>query len=265
MSESNPIDAKALVDVAKTAKEILPQTVTETDSAVSTLVGWFNNVVLYPVKKANITYRYKLECFEDDLRKKVDLIPDDKICSPNLMIAGPTLEALKYVYDEDDLREMFVNLLASSMNSDKVSATHPSFVDVIKQMNSTDAQLFKHLYLTYKNLNVKAVFPSIEIVGQGKYFASATPSWFFDWVVPGCDIFQTSTSLIRLGRLGLVELMFDRTAGKDGYEELKNAPILKNILERYQKANPNMELAINTTDNIFYINEFGIEFGTSCL
>lgn len=265
MNENNLIDIKTLVDAAKVTKEVLPQTVTETDGAISTLVGWFNNVVLYPVKKANITYRYRLECFEDDLRKKVDLIPGDKVCTPNLMIAGPTLEALKYVYDEDSLREMFVNLLASSMNSDKVASTHPSFVEVIKQMNSVDAQLFRYLYLTYKNQNVKAIFPSIEIVGQGKYFSDATPAWFFNWSVPECDIFQTSTSLIRLGRLGLIELMFDRTAGKEGYDELKQAPILKTILERYQQANPTIELAINAMDNIFYINEFGMQFGASCL
>ena len=46
----------AATEVAKTAKEVLPQTTEQTDGALATLVGWFNNVVLYPVKKANITY-----------------------------------------------------------------------------------------------------------------------------------------------------------------------------------------------------------------
>lgn len=54
----------AMVEVAKTTKEVLPQTTTQADGALSTLVGWFNNVVLYPVKKANITYRYKLSALK---------------------------------------------------------------------------------------------------------------------------------------------------------------------------------------------------------
>ena len=52
MDVQDPV--KTITDVAKTAKEVLPQTTTQTDGALATLVGWFNNVVLYPVKKANI-------------------------------------------------------------------------------------------------------------------------------------------------------------------------------------------------------------------
>lgn len=118
----------AATEVAKTAKEVLPQTTEQTDGALATLVGWFNNVVLYPVKKANITYRYKLECFEDDLYARTAQIPQQCLHNSNLMIAGPTLEALKYTYDEEKLREMYVNLLASSMDSRKDTIVHPSYV-----------------------------------------------------------------------------------------------------------------------------------------
>ena len=44
----------AATEVAKTAKEVLPQTTEQTDGALATLVGWFNNVVLYPVKKYSL-------------------------------------------------------------------------------------------------------------------------------------------------------------------------------------------------------------------
>lgn len=39
------------IDIAKTAKAVLPQTTEETDGAISILIGWFNNVVLFPIKK----------------------------------------------------------------------------------------------------------------------------------------------------------------------------------------------------------------------
>jgi len=140
MNEGNPVDIKALTELAKTTKEVFPKTVDETDSALSTLIGWFDDFILYPMKKARITYRYKLECFEEDLRKKVEKIPPEELQMPKLMIAGPTLEALKYSYDEQTLREMFVNLLATSMDRRQNASIHPAFVEIIKQLSPLDAR-----------------------------------------------------------------------------------------------------------------------------
>ncbi len=72
METKDPINTA--IDIAKTAKAVLPQTTEETDGAISTLIGWFNNVVLFPIKKANITYQYKLECFKDDLYNQIDAV-----------------------------------------------------------------------------------------------------------------------------------------------------------------------------------------------
>lgn len=133
----NPLEDAT--QIAKTANEILPQTTAEADNMLSTMIGWFNNVILYPVKKANITYKYKLESFKSDLEKKISCISENNLREPNLMIAGPVLEALKYAYDEAELRNMYVNLLASSMNMDKT--VHPGFVDVIRQLTPDEAKM----------------------------------------------------------------------------------------------------------------------------
>ena len=37
---------------------------TEAGQALEAVVGLFNNVVLYPIKKANLSFKYKLEEFE---------------------------------------------------------------------------------------------------------------------------------------------------------------------------------------------------------
>ena len=85
----------------------IPETARQADGALSTVVGFFNNVVLYPVKKANLTFRYKLEAFEDDLKEKIKNIPEENLQVPPVKIAGPVLEALRYAYDEAELREMY--------------------------------------------------------------------------------------------------------------------------------------------------------------
>ena len=260
MDVQDPV--KVVTDAAKTAKDILPQTTTQTDGALATLVGWFNNVVLYPVKKANITYRYKLECFEDDLYKQAAQIPEQCQHEPNLMIAGPTLEALKYTYDEDKLREMYINLLASSMDSRKDADVHPSYVQIIQQMDSFDAVLFK--FLASQIGNIKAINPNVGLKGTNKIYVNAMPEWYIMWDQTE-DIFQLSASLVRLSKLGLLELMFDRTAGKDGYDVLESSPLLLDILHKYQMGNPTQELELRSTHSVIYVNDYGKHFAKTCL
>lgn len=260
MDVQDPV--KVITDVAKTAKEVLPQTTTQTDGALATLVGWFNNVVLYPVKKANITYRYKLECFEDDLYSQAAQIPEQYQHEPNLMIAGPTLEALKYTYDEEKLREMYIKLLTSSMDSRKDTVVHPSYVQVIQQMNSFDAVLFK--FLASRPGNIKAINPDVGLKGTNKIYANAMPEWYIAWNQDE-DVSKLSASLVRLSKLGLVELMFDRTAGTDGYDSLESSPQLLDILHRYQILHPKQELELRSTHSIIYVNDYGKQFAEVCL
>ena len=260
MDVQDPV--KTITDVAKTAKEVLPQTTTQTDGALATLVGWFNNVVLYPVKKANITYRYKLECFEDDLYRQAAQIPEHCKHEPNLMIAGPTLEALKYTYDEEELREMYIKLLTSSMDSRKDTVVHPSYVQVIQQMNSFDAVLFK--FLASQRGNIKAINPNVGIKGTNQIYVNSMPEWYIAWNQTA-DVFQLSASLVRLSKLGLVELLFDRTAGTDGYEILESSSQLLEILHGYQMRYPTQELELRSMRSIIYVNDYGKQFAKACL
>lgn len=260
MDVQDPV--KTITDVAKTAKEVLPQTTTQTDGALATLVGWFNNVVLYPVKKANITYRYKLECFEDDLYRQAAQIPEYCQHEPNLMIAGPTLEALKYTYDEEKLREMYIKLLTSSMDSRKDAVVHPSYVQIIQQMNSFDAVLFK--FLASQPGNIKAINPNVGIKGTSQIYINAMPEWYIAWNQTA-DVFQLSASLVRLSKLGLVELLFDRTAGTDGYEILESSLQLLDILQEYQMRHPTQELELRSMRSIIYVNDYGKQFAKTCL
>lgn len=260
MEVQDPV--KAITDVAKTAKEVLPQTTTQTDGALAALVGLFNNVVLYPVKKANITYRYKLECFKDDLYHQASQIPKQCLHEPNLVISGPTLEALKYTYDEEKLREMYIKLLTSSMDSRKDTVVHPSYVQIIQQMNSFDATLFQ--FLAAQPIYIKAINPNVRLKGTDQVFVNAMPEWYIIWGQT-VDVFQLSASLIRLSKLGLVELMFDRTAGTDGYDTLESSGQLQAILSEYQRLHPEQELELHSMHSVLYVNDYGKQFAKACL
>lgn len=170
-----------VTSVSEAAQKNIPETVRQTDGTLSTVVGFFNNVVLYPVKRANITFRYKLEAFEDDLKEKIKDIPEENLQVPPTRVSGPTFEALRYAYDEEELREMFENLLASSMDNRKDIEVHPAFVEAIKQMSSLDAKILSKIVDLGQ---MKCAGIKFAITNSTKVYSKGMPNYFVAELIP---------------------------------------------------------------------------------
>ncbi len=256
-------DVSTVTEIAKTANEVLPQATAQTDGLIAFIIEWFRNVPLYPFKVANEKYKHKFELLKAELKEKENKIPSECLHDPSLAIVGPAFEALKYTIDEDKLREMYVNLLASSIDSRKDSIVHPSYVDIIRQMNSFDANLFKFLASNHKN--IPAINPNVGLKGTNKVFVDAMPEWYIEWN-DDIDVFQTSASLVRLSKFGLIELLYDRTISDTNvYDELQSSPVLNKILENYKKSNPKYELELMVTCSALYVNDYGKQFAAVCI
>lgn len=237
----------------------IPETARQADGALSTVVGFFNNVVLYPVKKANLTFRYKLECFEDDLKEKIKDVPIENLQIPPTMIAGPTLEALRYTYDEEELREMYENLLASAMDNRKVSEAHPSFVDAIKQMSPLDAQVLSRI-VDYRQLRCISV--KFNIGETGKVYISGMPDYFVEELFDLSDPFLVSTSLINLLRLGLIDII-EGTINNTDYESLVEHPYVINRKKYFDSIGE--KTILNKEKRTIALNNYGKQFSKVCL
>lgn len=79
------------------------------------------------------------------VREKAEKIPEEKLTEPEPYVAIPAVQQLSCCYDSEELREMYANLLVSSMNSDTKWAVHPSYVDIIKQLTPDEAKLMKYI------------------------------------------------------------------------------------------------------------------------
>ena len=99
---------------------------------------------------------YAIKETEVLLAEKLKHIPEDKIVEPEPYVAVPAIQQLSYSLDSEELRELYANLLASSMNADKKSDVHPAFVDIIKQLAPDEAKLLRFLSHQY-------VIPLVEI------------------------------------------------------------------------------------------------------
>ena len=101
--------------------------------------------VLLPLAAFNFAVdkakHYFEDKFADDLEAKLEEIPAENIVEPKASIVGPAMQGLAYSFEEDDLREMYLNLLKASMDGRKPEGAHPAYVEIIKQLSAREAHL----------------------------------------------------------------------------------------------------------------------------
>ncbi|MCQ2026827.1 DUF4393 domain-containing protein [Clostridium butyricum] len=232
----------------------------EAGEALQTIVGLFNNVILYPLKKLNYTFKYKYNQFEQDLVEKTKNIPKQNIIEPPLNVVGPTIEALKYTIDTEELREMYLNLLVSSINIDTVEYSHPGYVDIIKQMSSLDAKIFKIIVDGFQ-----IPCSRVDFCFSNQMYTKAMPKIFAPkLIIENYDPFLISSSVENLCRLGLVT-HYDNGLLDYDYNKFKEHDFVKNRFELFKTLRGEMELEIKVTEEALRINDFGANFAKVCL
>jgi len=151
MSEENPItlakDGISLVaEVIKAAGDNpqVKEAAGNLGQTAVTLTKTINNV-LVPLAAINFAFdkarTYFSGRFQQDIAEKTKTIPPEHIVEPKASIAGPTLQGLAFTHEEPNLKEMYLNLLATSMDGRTASVAHPAFVEIVKQLDSEDARL----------------------------------------------------------------------------------------------------------------------------
>lgn len=105
---------------------------------------------VFPLAVLNYGYdraeEYFKTRFQKDMTEHTLKIPASNVIDPKPSLAGPALQGLAYAHDEEELKNMYLNLLASSMNSETADNAHPSYVETIKQLSSEEAKLLR-IYL----------------------------------------------------------------------------------------------------------------------
>ena len=152
------------------------------------------------VEKKRLTRLKDLEDFKNSLENKISSIPEKHLCEPPLSIVGPALEASKFYFEEPMIREMFAKLIASSMNNQKSSSVHPSFVEIIKQMSPLDAQNLQYFNpsLPVAEYRLSFVDDQFEVLLSNVFLSNPDVE----------DLPLQSQSISSLERLGLISVSY---------------------------------------------------------
>lgn len=181
-------------------------------------------------------------------------IKKENIQSPDPSIAGPIIEAMRFTSHKPELREMFTNLLGSSMNAESYDE-HPAFVEIIKQLSSDECKMLKQL-------RKEKIFPMIKQRlslpdGGGM---DITPYFSDICYTAQCELPQKFPEYLdNLNRLGLVTVHYDAYLVKDQYY----IDLLNN--KNYIKAIPKQGQEITDKKSFYELSEMGKKFCAICM
>lgn len=237
---SNKINAAAnLVKAIPVYQDALQPIMQETGKALGT-VGQVVNAALAPIRGVVWGANQVESWVSEKVAAKLGNEPSDNIQTPDLTIAGPTIEALKFSGHKPELSDMFASLLASAMRKDKSSSTHPAFVDKIRHMSSLDAKIFKEL-------SKKVAIPTIDILrnnegseGKSMLHSFVRPEFILiaaQLTIPLEKQFSlVQSSLENLDRLGLISCKSGgHLTSKENlveYEKMIRGPFIKPFIDK---------------------------------
>ncbi len=230
----NAIDAvRGILEAVPIYQDMLQPAAKEIGESLQTIAKTVH-VVLAPVSALVWGYEQIQEFVGQKLTEKLINTPVNAIRSPNPNIAGPAIEALRFVGHDSLLRELYANLLATSMDSAAVLLAHPGFVEIVKQMTPDEAKLMNFLSAKQPHplITVRAVSESAAAGGAvvlhhfsllGEKAGAEHPE-----LAPGY--------LDNLRRLGLIEIPeFLKYSAPFAYDSLVKHPVVRKCVDEINR------------------------------
>lgn len=253
-------------DIAKElAKDIYVDGAQESIQATGKTLGLIPRAIkaaLSPLEKWILQKEYNIEATKRMLEKKLENIPPENISSPEPYVAVPAMQYISYCVNNDELRDMYANLLANSMINIVKKGVHPGFVDIIKQLSPDEARILKYMIEGHEAI------PIINVRYQNEHGEGIDVLKNFSDIgeKSGCEsTIETEAAFDNLIRLGLIsQREWVSLTNKKLYESLKTH-------ERIKEYNDIKELIDKGYNKIVYnegfvsLSSFGKSFCNICI
>lgn len=193
------------------------------------------------------------------VQEKAKNIPEEKLTEPESYVAIPAVQQLSYCYDSEELRELYANLLVSSMNIDTKYYVHPSFVDIIKQLSPMDAKALEEMKQKDSDLPIVDVNLNFE---ENKTFCELLVDYSIDLFPLFNDTAVLSASLQNLDRLGIIKIRYDQMLKPDErYNVFYEDAVYKSFADSFGGRE---NTTITLKKGLIELTEFGKAFCKIC-
>lgn len=262
INNSKEIITSVAKELAKDAYSDLGHPVTKPIGEVIGLIPRAIKAALEPVEKWVLQKEYNIEATKKLLEKKLEKIPPEQIEPPEAHIAVPALQYISYCMNNDELRDMYANLLSSSMCMVVKDDVHPGFVEIIKQLCPDEAKILKYIWKEQYVPTITVRYENEDGSGQ-----DALRNFSNIGELTHCERpIQINTYFDNLIRLGLIENagLISSLTNKELYEPIKKHPVVTLFLhEGTIKKTPFKKSSIK--EGFMRMTNFGRKFCDICL
>ncbi len=259
--EIKEVAKDALVEVSKEVYEDLIQPTVKPIGQIFSYLPRAVRLGFSGLERWIINGEESLRLTSESLQEKTKNIPIEKLVEPEPHIAIPAIQQLSYCQNSEELRDLYANLLASSMNTDKKWKVHPAFVDIVKQLTPDEAKMLKSL-----PPSIVISHPLIDVRLQNKQRGKGGNTLYSNFTNVGLDRIETqsqiSSYIDNLERLKLIVIPPTKSlTDKALYNPLLKHP---NITAMIPKNLPNDIFEIGYEYKIFNLTNFGLSFIETC-
>ena len=250
--------ATALMKAVPIYQDAMQPVAQEAGKALGTL-GKTVNVALAPLAVLVWGYDKIKDYLENRLEEKLEKVPEEEIQTPNPSVAGPAIEALRFTGHDEDLRELFANLIATAMDKNTAIEAHPAFVDILKNLSPDEAKILRFLALRSDVVTV-----DIKLNHKGGGYSVLHRHVTTLATDAGCEHPQRTTHYTdNLVRLGLIEIPYNRRkSGEDPYQRILNDPLVQQLKDKYDKIDG---VSISFNYMFFSVTDLGKQFIQACV
>ncbi|MBT2516288.1 DUF4393 domain-containing protein [Streptomyces sp. ISL-90] len=217
------------------------------------------HTVLLPLAAANYGAKkfaeYMKNRFGPELTEKTQHIPPEYVVAPRATVAGPTLDALVYAHEEDALRDLYLELLATAMDERAATAAHPAFVEILKQIDPPEIRLLRIILQGSQNQPIAEIRRKAASSGY-----SVLETHVLGWQNEGepVEVPMGVAYVDNWARLGLVEISYDRQiAQEEAYEWVQGRP------EYLRHAGDHYDSDIQIAPGVIMVTGWGGAFATA--
>lgn len=214
----------------------------------------------YAGRKINEILNNYSEEQKNSLQNKINRLVNSniEITPQTLPTLASATEALLYSEQEPNLREMFEDLIVNTI--DRTRETHPSFVEIIKQLSAKEASFLKII------LSSNDTQPLVDIIlrldkGFQPLYRNLIP---LSYISSGELLVDDETPLFidNWVRLGLISTSNKESlVDKKNYEVFNRHPIFVDLRNKHE--NPEKNEYVEMQEGILRITDFGKAFAKS--
>lgn len=241
-------------------KDLLSPTLQPIGQIISYIPRAIRVAAFGKVEKWIVSGEENIKRTSEIITDKLKDIPEEKLTDTEPYIIVPAIQQLSYTQNNEVLRNLYANLIASSMMIDKKPLVHPSFIDIIKQLTPDEAKILQGLDV----LTLRNAYPLVRVVANRGNDQDIIASNFTNISIEILDYpLEIPTYLDNLERLKLITISTGSNFPKIDlfFKDVKNKAV--QIYGEVIKELEYDELYISRT-KYFTITSFGISFIKTC-